>query len=187
MDWFWAAIAALLLGCGAGDPLPSGGGQDGGGRADSGSGGLPNTMDAGTPSPDDTDLPPEVEEAHDFEAPRGGARRVYVANPLRDSVAIIDSETLRIESVEAGDGPTFLETLPGQDRAIVLNVGSEDATVIRTDQRESSTNTLPVVPGANAIAVAPDGAHAIVYFDASRPGAGIGFRELSGRHCTHHW
>jgi DNA-binding beta-propeller fold protein YncE len=97
-----------------------------------------------------------------------------VANPLRDTVAVIDSETLRVESVEAGDGPTYLETTAGVDQAIVLNVGSKDATIIRTGERESTTSTVAVVPGSNAIAIAPDGRHAVVYFDTARRGPGLG-------------
>lgn len=118
--------------------------------------------------------PPEVEERRDFETPRAGARYVYVANPRRDTVAVIDSTTLAIRSVEAGDGPTYLNAVPGRDIAIVLNVGSDDATILRTDATGTRTNAVPIVHGANALAVAPDGQHAIAWLDTSTAGAGIG-------------
>ena len=118
--------------------------------------------------------PPEVEERRDFETPRAGARYVYVANPRRDTVAVIDSTTLAIRSVEAGDGPTYLSAVPGRDVAIVLNVGSDDATILRTDASGTRTQTLPVVEGTNAVAVAPDGRHAIAWLDTSVAGSGIG-------------
>jgi DNA-binding beta-propeller fold protein YncE len=118
--------------------------------------------------------PPEVEVRRDFETPRAGARYVYVANPRRDTVAVIDSTTLAIRSVEAGDGPTYLSTVPGRDVAIVLNVGSDDATILRTTATGTVTSTLPVVHGTNALAVAPDGQHAIAWLDTSTTGAGIG-------------
>ena len=134
-----------------------------GGARDFGGGGP--AVDAG---------PPEIEERRDFETPRAGARYVYVANPRRDTVAVIDSTTLAIRSVEAGDGPTYLSSVPGRDVAIVLNVGSDDATILRTDASGTGTTTVPVVDGTNAIAIAPDGRHAIAWLDTSMRGAGIG-------------
>ncbi len=118
--------------------------------------------------------PPEVEEVRSFETPRAGARYVYVANPRRDTVAVIDSTTLAIRSVEAGDGPTYLSVVPGRDVAVVLNVGSDDATILRTDGAGTRTSTVPVVHGTNALAVAPDGLHAIAWLDTSTAGSGIG-------------
>jgi DNA-binding beta-propeller fold protein YncE len=133
----------------------------------------------GSPRPDGggalPDLgPPEIEERRDFETPRAGARYVYVANPRRDTVAVIDSTTLAIRSVEAGDGPTYLSAVPGRDVAIVLNVGSDDATILRTDASGTRTTTVPVVEGTNSVAVAPDGRHAIAWLDTSVAGSGIG-------------
>lgn len=112
-------------------------------------------------------LPPEVELSANFELPRAGDRFVYAANPAGDTVAVIDATNLRISTVEAGDQPTFLQTLVGTDNAIVLNVGSNDATLIRATEANISRSTVKVVPGANAIAVAPDGKHAVVYYDSA--------------------
>jgi YVTN family beta-propeller protein len=123
----------------------------------------------GTP----TSLPPEVELSLDFELPHAGRRYVYAANPKSDTVAVIDASTLAITSVEAGDQPTFLQTLAGADAVVVLNVGSSDASIIRTSGGESTSTTVPVQEGANAIAVSGDGAHAVVYFDARHRGAGV--------------
>ncbi len=125
---------------------------------------------AATPVPA---LPPEMELSFEFELPQAGKRYVFAANPKSDSVAVIDAETLAIQAVEAGDQPTFLRTLAGSDAAIVLNVGSSDATIIRTQDGTSATTHVPVQQGANAIAVAPDGKHAVVYFDATHRGAGV--------------
>ncbi len=122
-----------------------------------------------TPPP----LPPEMELSFEFELPQAGKRYVYAANPQSDSVAVIDAETLAIQAVEAGDQPTFLRTLAGTDAAVVLNVGSSDASIIRTKGGASTAVHVPVQQGANAIAVAPDGKHAVVYFDANHRGAGV--------------
>jgi YVTN family beta-propeller protein len=115
-------------------------------------------------------LPPEQETVTSFELPHAGEHFVYVANTDSDTVAVIDATKLTIQLVQAGDQPRFLQTLAGTDSAIVLNVGSHDATVIRTDTTGASkTSSVFVKPGSNAIAVSPDGTHAVVYFDSSSP------------------
>lgn len=130
--------------------------------------GAPNTPAGGAPA-----LPPEVELDLEFELPHAGENYVYAANPQSDSVAVIDADTLAIQAVEAGDQPTFLQTLAGTDAAVVLNVGSSDATIVRTSSGDSATINVAVQQGANAIAVSPDGHHAVVYFDALHRGAGV--------------
>jgi YVTN family beta-propeller protein len=118
-------------------------------------------MMPGTPPPP----PPEMEEKRDFEAPSAGARYVYVANPKRDTVAVIDSTTLAIRSVPVGDTPSFLRTIPGKDVALVINVGSHDVTILRTDASGTRTTSVPIIGGANALAIAPDGRHVIAWYD----------------------
>jgi YVTN family beta-propeller protein len=108
----------------------------------------------------------------EFELPHAGDRYVYAANPDNDNVAVIDSETLAIQTVEAGDGPTFLQTLGKKDAAIVLNTGSDDATIIRTAGGKSTTTTVDVQAGSNAIAVSSDGLRAVVYYDATLRNSG---------------
>lgn len=116
-------------------------------------------------------LPPEKETNATFELPHAGENFVYAANTDSDTVAVIDARNLAIQIVQAGDKPRFLQTLAHSDSAIVLNVGSFDATIIRTDASTgvSRTSSALVKPGSNAIAVADDGKHAIVYFDANLP------------------
>lgn len=110
--------------------------------------------------------PPEREERRTFETPQAGGRFVYVANPRRDTVAVIDSRTLAIQTVEAGDAPTYLVTLPGRDTALVVNVNSNNLTILRSTEMATRTASVPIVPGSNAVAVSPDGRHAVVYFDS---------------------
>ncbi len=110
---------------------------------------------------------PEKEENRDFEAPQAGARFVFVANTARDTVAIIDSTNLTIRTVEVGDKPARLVTVPGRDIALVINAGSRDVSVLRTSAADTTVTTVQVVPGANRISVAPGGAHAIAWYDAT--------------------
>lgn len=142
----------------------------------------PSVIDGdGNPVDAVPDLDDEEEVQVQFELPSAGERYVYAANPDSNSVAVIDSETLAIQSVEAGDTPTFLQSLGGRDAAIVLNVRSDDATIIRTSDGVSRTSTVDVVSGSNAIAVGPDGRHAVVYFnvDLRSSGPSGSFQDLS--------
>lgn len=137
---------------------PGGEATPGGNAGDDGANGLPQ-------------LPDEEEASIPQNLPAAGVRYVYAANPQANSVVVIDSQTLGIQAVEAGDRPTFVQALADRDAAVALNVRSNDATVVRTQDGVSRTSTLPVVRGANSIAIAPDGRHAVVYYDAARPGS----------------
>jgi len=181
--WWAAPVTALLAlsfhACG-GDASPPGGTPPFGGSFDAGprfDASVPPAADVPPPPP-----PPEREERRTFQTPQAGGRFVYVANPTRDSVAVIDSRSLAIQTVEAGDGPTFLTTVPGQDVALVINVSSHTLTLLRTTDAGTTTTSVPVVPGANALAVAPDGRHAIAYLDTETAGATLGtgsFQDIS--------
>ena len=117
-------------------------------------------------------LPPEQEQALDFLVPQPGKQYVYAANPTRDTVAVIDSVSLAIAEVTPGDTPTYLATVPGEDVALVINAGSSTLSVLRTTGAGTTVSSpLPIVKGANAIAIAPGGAHAVVWFDATQPKA----------------
>ena len=115
-------------------------------------------------------LPPEQEQNVSFLAPRAGATFVYVANPSRNTVTAINSETLAITEQAPGDSPTYLATVPGQDVALVINTGSHTLRVLNRDQLQG--DPIPIVAKANAIAIAPDGTHAVVWFDATQQGVG---------------
>jgi hypothetical protein len=192
-----AGAGALLAGCsgGLGDaessrPGDARGGADGG-AGNPGNGNNPpgpgGGQTPGTPGPAEPPvLPPEMEVRQDFEVPRGGARFVYVANRRRDSVAVIDSTGLAIRTVVVGDAPGSLATIEGQDVALVINAGTRDVSVLRTDGATGATavSRVPVVGGANRISVGRQGRHAVVWYDSSVPGAtatgaGGSFQEVS--------
>ncbi len=124
-------------------------------------------------SPDDTGLPVEMHQSVSFQTPQAGGRYVYVADPSGDLVAVIDSSTLAIQTVGAGAAPTYLATVPGHDLAVVVNVRSSTATILRTADGGTTTDTLPLAPGATALAVSPDGHHVVAWQDYSAPDAGI--------------
>jgi len=166
-------MAGLLAGCSGGvDGVAGGRNDDSDGNLNNGKGNSPSNpkdpSSSGTggssgaiPQP-----PAEKEEKRDFESPQAGERFVFVANTARDTVAAIDSTNLTIRTIEVGDAPARLATVPGKDVALVINVGSRDLSVVRAGVTDSRVTTLPVVPGVNRISISPSGSHAIVWFDA---------------------
>jgi hypothetical protein len=120
----------------------------------------------GVTEADIADLPVEQTFSVSFELPQVGKNYVFITNPSSNNAAVIDANTLGIRTVETGANPKFLQTVAGTDTAIALNVDSSTATVIRAGESALTTSHLEVIPGANAIAVTPDGKHAVVYVNS---------------------
>lgn len=161
-------IAGLGLACGAEreDSGPGGGyGPDGDADADADNGG---DSDVDGDADGGVYLPPEVEVEADFRIPQSGRRYVYVADTQRDNVAVIDSRSLAIEIVEVGDAPFVLASIPGREAALVLYRTMAEVGILETVRGDTSVRRLEVQPGANRIEVAPDGRHAVVFFDPAR-------------------
>lgn len=192
MNKYYLVLCALALG-GSGLACSASGGSIGSSSGDSnakdaagafgggGGSGIPiltgkgGAMGAGGAT---TTLPPEQEQSLDFLAPRAGANRVYVANPGRNTVTVIDSTTLATKEIATGDSPTYLATVPGQDIALVINVGAHTLSILRDDGDAAKgllSAPMRIVAKANAIAIAPDGKHAVLWYDAAqRPPATSG-------------
>jgi hypothetical protein len=110
----------------------------------------------------------EVEATVAFETPQSSVNYVYATNPDRDSVAVINASTLDIHVVQTGDQPRYLKTIPGRDAALLVDVGAGDLAYIETHEGRSSVQYFRDLPLANVIEVAPDGKHAVAYFDVTR-------------------
>src|SRR6185312_1609275 len=140
ITWAYLGFAsAIVAACSAadndsGNALAPGDFANGGFPGAGGALGVPGAGNGGAPASagGSTSLPPETETNATFELPHAGEHYVYVANPDSNTVAVIDATTLSIQTVEAGAKPRFLQTLAGNDAAIVLNVDSHDATIVRT-------------------------------------------------------
>jgi hypothetical protein len=132
--------------------------------------------------------PPEMELESAFEAPVATDRYVWTANPTTNEVALIGADDFSVRLAQAGLGPTTVAALPGNgvdDAAIVLNVGSDDATILRlgADGVVQAT-TLTTHSGANAVTVSPSGDWAVIWTDASLIDASLldptdGFQEVT--------
>ena len=77
--------------------------------------------------------PPEQELDSAYQAPVSTGRFIWIANPTSGRVAYVDATSLVVKTVEAGNAPTTVAAVPGADEVVVLNVLSNDATVLRTD------------------------------------------------------
>lgn len=134
-----------------------------------GSGGATTTVPNGSISYGSTSstgtTPAEVEVEVGFQAPQSSQNYVYATNPERDSVAVISAATLGIEVVETGDEPRYLRTIPFRDAALLVDVSSSDIAYIETVNGQSVIQYFQNLPSANAIKVAPDGKHAVAYYD----------------------
>jgi hypothetical protein len=130
-------------------------------------------------------LPPEVEKEDTYSAPVVSGRWIWTANPLSGRVALIDAETLNVTSAEAGLLPTYLVAIPGSDdeetKAIVLNLGSGDATVLQAISGEIQGENVDVHDDANRLSVSPGGRW-VAWSDATRSRTPIRPRPGHHRH-----
>jgi hypothetical protein len=159
----WAMPALFLLACGAADSVTASDFVPAGGTS----------AEAGTAAPGQggpAEPPPEKEVESDYEAPVATGSFVWIANPKSGRVAYVDATTLQVRTVEAGNGPTFLGAVPGPsgDTTLVLNVLSEDATLLHAAGDNITTKTLQVAKQANSLAFSSDGHFAIAWGDARK-------------------
>jgi len=167
------AALLLLLGfeaaCGSNDSSaassPAGPTNAGNGDGSSGAGNAGGvTTDPNLP------LPPEKELDQSFRAPIATGKLLWSANPESGRVALIDAQTLSVRMTNAGFGPTYLAAVPSQsgtDSAIVLNVGSHDASWFKASAKQINSVTIPTHVGANAWSVSADGKYAIAWTDSA--------------------
>lgn len=157
-----SALAALFVACGGGALGDGGGGFGYAGGTGGGSAGPGGLGTGGGPV--------EHEVESNYGAPVATGKYVWIANPSSGRVAYIDAATLEIKLVDAGNGPTFVAPVPDptDDVALVLNVLSRDATLLRASSSGLSATSIPVPAAGNAWAVSADGHWAIAWTDARR-------------------
>ncbi len=161
-----ADFASETSGNGAQDPGSSGG--IAGSSSSSGSG----------------EAPPEEELESNYSAPVATGTFVWIANPSSGRVAYINASTLEIRVVEAGNAPTYVAAVPDPDEdvALVLNVLSKDATLLRAKGADLAVQTFNVPSSGNAWSVSSNGRFAIAWTDARRidnPDPVDGFQDIT--------
>lgn len=128
--------------------------------------------------------PPEQELESSYLSPVATGHYVWVANPQSGRVAFINAETLQIRVVEAGNEPTYIAAVPSDektDTALVLNVRSKDATLLRAGASLTS-KTFAVPSGGNRWSVSSDGRWALAWTDSKLVDAADpvdGFQDLT--------
>jgi hypothetical protein len=182
----WIFVSAIVA-CGSAGvdeegALGGSGGNFGTGAVSTGGGGVvvPPTAGSGGSSAGTGGVPPEpeVEIENTYEAPVATDRFVWAANPETGRVALINAETFDVRLAEAGLSPTVVAAVPraedGTDAALVLNTGSEDATLLEINGAGELTRAMvDTHAGANTVAVTPSGRFAIVWTDAAVAGEAL--------------
>lgn len=171
----WAILGATACGSGDDDASMSAADRAGGDESDYSNPGnsysnttKPSGQSTGGSSENPGALPAEQEVTIELDAPQSSVNYVYATNPDRDSVAVISASTLAIHVVDTGDQPRFLRTIPGRDAALLVDVGASDIAYIDTADGKSTVSYFRDLPSANVIRVAPDGKHAVAYFDVNK-------------------
>lgn len=125
-----------------------------------------------TPNRNNDPFVPEEEKDYEFTLPAVVDGKVYVANETLNTVAVIDSATLSIKTVNVGFRPTQVvgpTTLDAQRaRITVLNEGSSSVTII--DPQANTTITRSVMPNANSLTASPAGDVAVAWYDDRKMG-----------------
>jgi hypothetical protein len=189
------AATAWLAGCGAEGPMgkESGGGNgdgDGDGDGDIGLGdGDHNTATGGfgfggSGMPNLPPLPEEVEDDSSYRAPVATGRFLWSTNPVSGRVALINVVDQKTQILSAGLYPTFLTSIGTEEdpAALVLNVGSSDATRFRVDGDDVLKDRVDTHAGANRWSRSASGKFAVAW---SRPERGVvldptdGFQEIT--------
>jgi hypothetical protein len=171
MRLLWGAVALAACSSSANDSSIASGRP--GGDFDGSAGSFGNGANTGGNTSSGTPmLPPEQEEAQSYRAPVVSGRWVWTANPDTGKVAIVDAKTFSVRLADAGVGPTFLTALPtdaNTSKALVINVGSKDATLLRANETGAvkAIGPIPLQASANAWTVSKTGKFALAWTDSS--------------------
>jgi hypothetical protein len=187
-----ATLAAFCAGgCSAASEAFPAGAESSNGGASSGtaSPGVGAAVGGGTASSSGSvaALPPETKVESSYQTPVSTRSVVWIANPTSGRVAYINAQTFSVQTVAAGDGPTYLAAVsdPTDDVAIVQNVLSQNITLLRVHPGSLAPPTTTVFPStadANSWAVSQSGRWAIAWANATQitnPDPTQGFQEIA--------
>jgi hypothetical protein len=131
-------------------------------------------------------VPPEQEEDQSFRAPVVSGRWVWTANPDTGKVAVVDAKNFTVRLADAGQAPTFLTALPtasNTSKALVINVKSQDATLLSAGDTGPVTALapIPLQADANTWAVSKTGKFALAWTDSQglTPDPAQGYQDIT--------
>lgn len=127
---------------------------------------------------------PERELESLYEAPVATKNFLWVANPRSGRVAFVDAASLRVRTVEAGNGPKFLAPVPSQtgDTVLVTNELSNDASLLSAEGDALTAERYALTRGTNSWTVDRGGAYAVAWTDARKvesPDKLLGFQDIT--------
>lgn len=116
---------------------------------------------------------PEVEVETSFRVPVVTGQLIWAANPTSGRVALVDAlPPHEVQTLPAGLQPTYLAAIPGgtANQALVINAGSNDATLFQSVGGELRQIDVPLHENATAWSVSSAGRWAIAWSDARELG-----------------
>jgi hypothetical protein len=165
----------VLAGCGASsngalESFPAGGGSNAASSGSTSAGVGSTAGPSENASSGAAALPPETKVEGNYQSPVSTGNFVWIANPTSGRVAYINAQTFSVQTVQAGDGPTYLAAVPdpADDVAVVENVVSQDITLLRNHAGTLTTTRFPSTANANAWAISASGRWALAWTDATR-------------------
>ncbi len=112
---------------------------------------------------------PEMEDEETMSLPVIGKDYLYILNREAGTLVMIHGETRAIRSIQVGQQPAVVATLPGQDVALVIDKGTDKLALVTQNAAEAVSWPLDRrhQTGYNSISPAPSGNRAIVYFNST--------------------
>lgn len=109
--------------------------------------------------------PEDETESLAFSPPAVGDDHVWVTSRENDLLLRIDARSRAVTPIDVGDAPTAVLTLPGVERGVVLNRGSDELSVVDATVDPAEVAFVALPRHFNALALSPDGRFAVVWFD----------------------
>ncbi len=111
----------------------------------------------------------ETEDPYFKLPPAGTDAYVFVANPDRNTVTRIQVPQLTVDTATVGTNPTQVQTTADYKRAVTLNEGSDDISII--DAVSFTVDTVAIRDNFNAMSLSGDGKWAAAWYDPNAPSA----------------
>ena len=131
--------------------------------------------DYGAPSMDTGDMSDsggggsETEDPYFKLPPAATASFVFIANPDRDTVTRIQVPELVVDTRAVGEQPTQVQTTGDYQRAVTLNEGSDDISII--DAESFEVRTIGIRDNFNAMSLSEDGRWAACWYNPNADSA----------------
>lgn len=134
-------------------------------------------------SGDDSDAPAEPDDDRLALRPSESDVYVFVANRDRDTITRVEVATQAVRTLRVGRRPVAVAVTRDYGTAVVYNAGDDSVSIV--DARALTQRVVPVRDNLNALALAPDGDHAVLWHDVDGvdvgtiDGAAASYQEVS--------